>query len=242
MGGFDLSALAPEHRVIVEEEIARCRFPFERLTVTMPVHFSDLSRYGAAAQATQGGHLHVHEGDAVGHVLADARGAVWGLYWLPPHDKVEVEQSLPRAEAGRTFIYEAAHAVDYRYMTDEERHAVLVALHGGELPEGHSDWWEEGGEYDYVDWAGEAWMIVFAVSFSDYPAEFGRFSHLSPETMLLAVDAAQRILRPEPEPKPEPEPDPLDEVDDALDELDEILEPEPRRPRWKERLCRRLCQ
>lgn len=185
------------HRDVIQDALNACDYPFSRIRkVTgkrVTVTVSDLTRYSQAL--TEGkGHAHI-ESDAgeIGHLLGaqepaiepvsrahgdehhepDLRYAALGLYWLPttmyPAGRVELERSIMTNKplAMEVFLAEAAHAVDYGAMTDDQRTAVLARFHDNPGDHHHpSDWFEEGGEYDYYDWAGERFMGLFMAAFA----------------------------------------------------------------------------
>lgn len=164
-------------RKTLQVALDACDYPFKRIRRNtgrrVPVTVSDLSRYQASAH---GAHAHVHgpEGET-GHLLGDGgRRAALGLYWLPtashPAGRVEIDQGCFNDPdlAREVFLAEAAHAVDYGVpLTDEQRHEIARALHGGGDPN-HDDhgWFEERGEQNYWEWAGENFMGLFMAAFA----------------------------------------------------------------------------
>ncbi len=149
-------------------------------------------------------HFHAHHPDTGehGHGLADARRGALGLYWLPtaehPAGRVEFEQSImgdvPLAQ--EVFLAEAAHAVDYGAMTDEQRRQIgelFEHAHGGH---DHPGWFEEQGEQEYWAWRGERWMGLFMATFAPSlprPLEARQPWHHSYDQ--ADVQAVRRLLR-----------------------------------------------
>lgn len=175
-------------QAIAGSALAACDFPFDLLRpslaaegkASIDVSWSDLSRY------THGAAAHEHADGA--HTISrevDGRARVLGLFYLPPHTAVVLDLSLASL-AGRpdlareVFLAEAAHAVDYHYMTDGQRVAVWNAMHpgthedltdaagvdvpeSGDLHHGHS-WFDGPGGYS--SWAGEGFMAAFCRAFA----------------------------------------------------------------------------
>lgn len=192
---------------VVRSALARSSFPWDRLKPGLrravgreiiPVEWSDLSRYAPArAAGGHGGHVedhHVEEDGDQGHVLiaeVDGRRAPLGLAWYS--GRITLEQSMDTVLATEVFLAEAAHMVDFFYMTPEMRDAVFLAFHPGQTKaeafgHGHG-WFEETGNNDYWSWVGEGFMGGFTAAFSDLRPSIGGFVH--------AVDAAgaDRIRR-----------------------------------------------
>lgn len=173
----------PQQWALVQQALDRCDFPFDRMSPSLQregktgidVAWADLSRYnhnGAAAHDhADGAHTVTRE--------VDGRARVLGLFYLPPHTRIVLDTSLTtRPElAWEVFLAEAAHAVDYHYMTNDMRLAVWNALHddhqdlpavttvdeSGDLGHGHS-WFD--GPAGYGTWVGEAFMEAFVRSFA----------------------------------------------------------------------------
>ncbi len=173
---------------IAREGLAVCDFPFHRLAPqlrsevgrdSIPVEWADLSRYAATSTAGEA-HAHVHEDGDTAHPIervVEGRRRVLGLAWYS--GKVSLELSLEQDErlAHEVLLAEGAHMVDFFYMTDAHRRAVVNALHRDQLPDntpvvdgqplgldGHECGWFEVGPYGM--WVGEAFMEGFIESFS----------------------------------------------------------------------------
>jgi hypothetical protein len=180
----------PNQQRVVGDALASCDFPFERLAPqlrseagrdSIPVEWADLSRY-AAKPETEGAHVHVHvhQGDDTGHPIVrdvGGRARVLGLAWYS--GKVTLDISLERDErlAHEVLLAEGAHMVDFFYITDQQRRAVVNALHHDQLPDnhpiidgqplgldGHECAWFDVGPYGM--WVGEAMMEAFIEAFS----------------------------------------------------------------------------
>lgn len=178
----------PEQQAIVQEALNGCDFPFERLRsnlnaagrLAIPVDWQDLSRYVGSSEKASTDHSHVHEGNDTGHPIervVNGRSRVLGLAWYS--GRVTLDQSLvsdPRL-AREVFLAEAAHMVDFFYMSDWQRRAIVNALHHQQLPDNtpivdgqpfnldnHTCGWFDVGPYSM--WVGEAFMEGFIESFS----------------------------------------------------------------------------
>lgn len=109
-----------------------------------------------------------------------------GLFWTD--GRIQLEQTLPAAEASSVFLAEAWHAVDQYLLTSGDRAALLTAAHG-KGPDGHT--WFDNNSY-YAD-MGETMMDVFLAAYSPYPATGITWEH--PVTQRL-VAALRGILTP----------------------------------------------
>lgn len=180
MSIFDLSRLNEQQRAIIQSALDRTDFPWERLRdglkaqtgrTSIPVDFSDLSRWQDAVENADGGHAHVHDEDHdTGHILGaevDGRKAALGLAWYS--GRVSIEQKLVNDPdlAVEVFLAEGAHMVDFFYMTDAMREFVFDAYHGVGADHTHGPgdtshgWFEETGNQDYWSWVGESFMSGF---------------------------------------------------------------------------------
>lgn len=172
---FDLRGITDDgHRKVIQGALNACDYPFIRIRrrtgKRVPVTIGDTSR-SAAATASE-----AHDNGQAFHALNDPenRRAALGLFWLPtaehPAGRIEVSREImddvPLAQ--EVFLAEAAHAVDYGAMTDEQRTALFAIVHHGEpAPHGTHGWWEErGGQNYWADWVGEVWMNLFLRSFA----------------------------------------------------------------------------
>jgi hypothetical protein len=194
---------SPNQQAIVAAALDRCTFPFDVMLpglreqagrTSIPVAWSDLSRYAEALAASD--HGHVHEGDDLGHPIG-SRARVLGLFWFS--GKIEIDTSLERDPelAGEIFLSEAAHAVDMFYLTAAQRHLIWDALHIGDesIEHDHRHGWfnqpyaewagefmDAGGNVAYRDQVGESFMAVFVAAWSDFPVTIP-FTHApTPET------------------------------------------------------------
>jgi hypothetical protein len=205
MSAFDLSRLTPAQREITQSALDRCDFPFELIVPNLreqtgqdavPVEWTDLSRYARAASA-EGFHTHVYDSEGNrGHLLAARRRAL-GLAWYS--GKVSIERSLvdnPEL-AQEVFLSEAAHMVDFFWMTEAQRDTILAIYHDEHGEHGHT-WFDSPS---YWDDAGESFMAGFVMGFSDLTPSIGDFSHKTTPARAAAIRA---LLLPEPEPEPVP--------------------------------------
>ena len=227
MSGWVLLGTASQN-AIIQSTLDRCDYPFERLSKSIPVMWSDLSRYAVAqgAVATEGhdhdahdhdahlSHFHTQDGDDTGHGVTH-RHRVLGLFWLS--GKVEIEQSLEHEPelAAEVFLAEGAHAVDYYdpHMTDDVRVAIWNAVHpedqhipagtniedGFELGHGHG-WFDIAS---YHEWVGEEFMGLFCAAFSNIQPSIP-FAHAWDPDAVVQVRNA--LLGTSPPPPPEPQP------------------------------------
>jgi hypothetical protein len=172
---------------IVRDALAACDYPFDRLLPglraatgrdSIPVDWQDLSRYSSVAE--RDAHLHVHEdGDDAHPVIrvVEGRARVLGLAWYS--GRVTLDLSLERDErlAHEVMLAEGAHMVDFFYMNDQHRRAIVNALHHQQLPnnhpitdgvpfglDSHTCGWFDVGPYGM--WIGESWMEAFVEAFS----------------------------------------------------------------------------
>jgi hypothetical protein len=192
---FDLSKLGAAEHAITAEAIARCEFEWGRLLPGLraargkehiPVEWTDLSRMAGEAK---GAHEHAHDehGD-VGHpIIVNAAGEgmpyrkrTLGLAWYS--GKVSIDSSLLAQPelAGEVFLAEGAHMLDFFWLTDTQRQELTDVLHGHGTAQGaqtaeHGHTWFDNPSY----WSdvGEAFMGLFVLAFSDYPATLSGFEH-----------------------------------------------------------------
>ncbi len=170
-----------QQQQIVRDAIDACSFPFDELASSLAregkssieVAWEDLSRY------TQGAAAHEHADGA--HTISrdiDGRARVLGLFYLPPHTRIVLDNALAAHPtlAAEVFLAEAAHAVDYHFMVERGlRQAVWNALHvdaedtaapipeSGDVGHGHS-WFDGPG--GYATWTGEAFMELFVRAYA----------------------------------------------------------------------------
>jgi hypothetical protein len=104
-------------------------------------------------------------------------------------------------------LSEAAHMVDFFYMTERHREAIWDAYHPGmDTDKGHHghDWFDVGG---YQDFVGESLMSGFTRAYSDVNVVLEQFTHKSTPEVVAGI---RRVLTPElvaekpPEAPPEP--------------------------------------
>lgn len=172
-----------DQNALIQQALDRCDFPFDTMAPslqregkqTIDVTWADLSRYGHTEALA-------HDHAAGAHTITrqvDGRSRVLGLFYLPPHTRIVLDNGLTSrpALAWEVFLAEGAHAVDYHYMTNDMRAAVWNALHDdhddlapgttvhefGDLGHGHS-WFDGPG--GYATWVGESWMAAFIKAFA----------------------------------------------------------------------------
>ena len=191
-----------EQQNLVRNAISRCDFDFQRIVPSLsrigrdrvPVDWADLSRYAASDGK---GHDHVHEGDTIAHPIErviDGRRRVLGLFYLPPYTRIVLDVTLTsRPElAQEVFLAEAAHLVDYHFMTAEMRRRFTNAVHTQSLPpdasvtdgaafnlDGHTCSWFDVGPYSM--WVGEAFMEGFIEATSDVKVTINLGHPVGPE-------------------------------------------------------------
>ncbi len=182
---------------IAREGLALCDFPFYRLAPelraeagrdSIPVEWADLSRYNATPAVAYNGvavtvpeeHNHIHEDGDTAHPIervVNGRSRVLGLAWYSGKVTLDVGLEQDPRLAHEVLLAEGAHMVDFFYMTNAHRRAVVNALHRDQLPagyevqdgapfglDGHQCGWFEVGPYGM--WVGEAMMEAFIESFS----------------------------------------------------------------------------
>lgn len=220
---------------LIRQALDACDFPFEQLAPEVQrqqgrdhivVEWADLSRFSEDPSAessahdhgdhvheeTLHSHVHVHEGDDKAHGIG-YRSQVLGLAWYSL--KVSIDDSLTFEPelAQEVFLSEAAHMIDFAFMSGLQRVAVYNAFHdvhedlpaavkdledGVEYGHGHG-WFDVGG---YYSWVGEAFMGGFIKAYAPTVPVTIPFDHPATE----AVGAEIRsVLTPEPTP-PEPAP------------------------------------
>jgi hypothetical protein len=198
---------------IVRDALASCDFPFERLAPqlrseagrdSIPVEWADLSRYAASNEAAPGEHIHVHEHGDTGHPIervVGGRARVLGLAWYS--GRVTLDLSLERDPrlAAEVFLAEGAHMVDFFYMTDQHRRAIVNTLHHDQLPDnhpiidgqplgldGHECGWFDVGPYGM--WVGESLMEALIESFLNVKVTIQLGHPVSP----VAASYIRRVL------------------------------------------------
>jgi hypothetical protein len=226
---FTLSGTAAQ-QALVSSALAACDFPFERLVdklqaqtgrTTIPVEWADLSRYAATVSeaAAKGGHAHVHEDGDTAHPI-EYRQRVLGLAWYSGKVSMDVSLEANPDLAREVFLSEGAHMVDFFYMTDEERGALIK--HWDPTDDPNVDWFDAG---PYETWMGEAFMGLFVRAFApSVPVTLTQFTH---EVTGELVQSTRRLLLREPQP-PAPDADPL--AGFPYDQLDAWADK--RRPWW----------
>lgn len=214
---WDLSKLTPKQREITVAALDACDYDFAKLQPGLrndvnkekiPVEWVDLSRYARSASRSaeehdhddhphtkENGHIHVEEdGKTIAHGIM-YRKRVLGLAWYS--GKVSVDVSLETdPELGKeVFLAEGAHMIDFFAMTPEQR-AAIFASYQKENPtevDANDGWFEEKGDEDYWDWAGEAFMIGFIRAFApSIPTKLDNFTHKSTPAVVSEI---RRLLR-----------------------------------------------
>lgn len=216
MSAWDLSALEPVQRGIVEKALARTDFDWDLLLPRLstekgrpaiPVEFADLSRSVRAAVAVvspgahdhdvgQESYSHEHEDpelpEGLGHIhMVDPetgdkahgisyRRRTLGLAWYSGRVSIDSSLTSDPELAQEVFLCEAAHMVDFFWMTDAQRRSILEAY-------GAVHWFEESGEQDYEDWTGESFMVGFSHAFSDLRVRFDQFTHKTTPAVAAAI-------------------------------------------------------
>lgn len=234
---------------LTQDALAVCDFPFDKLMPSLQnegrssirVDWEDLSRYAASDGK---GHDHIHEGAATAHPVervVEGRRRVLGLFYLPPYTRIVLDLSLVQWPelAKEVLLAEAAHAVDYHYMSSDMRRAFTNSVHTEQLSpftptddgvpfhlDGHTCSWFDVGAY--ADWVGEAFMEGFIEAYApSIPVTISLNHPVGPEDRLVIRRALTPELEPEeveapaqPEPSfPEPtvEPAPAPPRDDEHD-------------------------
>lgn len=208
---WDLSGLTETQRKITAEALDACTFDWRKVLpglkadvnkTKIPVEWKDLSRYARAGQKSaeehdhddhphdsENGHIHVKADDGdVGHGIL-YRKQVLGLAWYS--GKVTIHSGLESrpALAKETFICEGAHMADFFGMTPAQRAAIFAAYQQENPSEVDADdgWFEEKGDEDYWDWAGEAFMIGFTKAFTPITPTLDSFTHKSTPAVVAEI-------------------------------------------------------
>lgn len=194
---------AERQNELIRAALATCDFPFDDLLPSLQregkssirVEWQDLSRF-----AVHGQHAHIDGAHGIVREV-EGRARVLGLFYLPPHTSVVLENTLINHPvlAQEVFLAEAAHAVDYHYMVERElRKEVWNALHdeaqhvdkevheSGDVGHGHS-WFDGPGGYN--TWVGESFMAAFIKAFAPSIPVTINLGHP------VTDEAAQRIRR-----------------------------------------------
>lgn len=184
---------------LVQQAIDCCDFDFDKCLPSLTregrssvqVEWADLSRY----RNRMAGDRHEHE-DGVHPIEREVEGRmqVLGLFYLPPHTKIVLDLSLERLPelAREVFLAEAAHCVDYHFMTREHRRLFVNSVHREQLPpgadtadgvafalDGHTCSWFDVNSYDW--WVGESLMAAFVRFTSDVPVSIELNHPIGPE-------------------------------------------------------------
>lgn len=178
---FDLSQLTRPQRLIIDGAIARCDFPFELCLPALHdrwgrrsivVTWEPLEPYLGGV-----GHEHDESVHATAHPV-QARGRVAGLAWTDGRIMLAPWLESESALAVEVWLAEAAHQVDFFFISQDQRRALFALFHHGD-PTPHDDhgWFEEAGNQNYWDWVGESWMAAFTLAYSDVVPDWMDFSH-----------------------------------------------------------------
>lgn len=197
---------------IIEEALRKCDFPFELLLTSLKtegksainVEWQDLTSRSishVALESAARGHGNSDHGHSA-HVL-EGRERVLGLFYLPPHTRILLDIALTNNStlAQEVFLSEAAHAVDYHYMTNAMRSTYWNAIHpphedlnqeitvteSGDLHHGHS-WFD--GPSGYGTWVGESWMEGFVKSFAPSIPVTIKLGHAVPNEAVPIIRAS----------------------------------------------------
>lgn len=223
---------------IINEALRRIDFPHDLMLPKLaaktgrdyiPVDWQDLSRYFMGHEEADG-HIHHHGGTADPYVREiEGRKAVLGLAWYAGRVTIHTGLVSNPTLAMEVFASEAAHMVDFFYMTDAMRLAIFNSFHtpdqqapegspihdGHDVNHGHS-WFDVGG---YYSWVGESFMDAYVRAFSDIPSTISGFVHrTTPEVIRVTREVLLPHVEPEvptsgpeapaePTPTPEPEPE-----------------------------------
>lgn len=206
---FDCTGLSPAQLDIIRRADEACDFPWPLLRPglrattggrdTIPVAFRDLTTWsarmeGSASHHHDHGHSHSAAGPEDAHLL-EHRARALGLAYYS--GKIELEVTLSPALAIEVFLAEAAHMIDFFYMTPRQRESIFDVFHGADDDphgpdtdaHGHG-WFEETGNNDYWSWVGEAFMGGFIAAFAP-----GIANTLSGFTHVLDASQAQAVRR-----------------------------------------------
>ena len=202
---------------LVQQALALCDFPWDELRTSLAregrssiaVEWADLSRFNHGAE----GHEHADGAHTIVREV-DGRKRVLGLFYLPPHTKVVLDNGLASrpALAHEVFLAEAAHACDYHSFIDRGlRPKIWNALHAdehhvehvpesGDINHGHS-WFD--GPAGYSTWVGETVMALVTRAFAPSVQVTINLSHpITGEAIQVLREAYFPPVAPELEPTP----------------------------------------
>jgi len=215
----------PADRTTLLSAIPRIHFPWELLLPDLQragkpgftVEFADLSAFTPPAHGEEGhshddpsSHAednhgqggHVMYGNRVPGLPEESAAAAWGLFWFD--GRIQIERTLRGQQSNIDWVLSAeiAHAVDVFYMQSRGMRAPINALMHGGGSDAHP-WF---GGSDYFAQAGEGWMSVFGVSWSDFVEPDPRFAHSLPRTAAPTVRGILKAPRTDEVAPPPPPP------------------------------------
>lgn len=208
-----------EHqRSLVEAALARCDFPFERLTAglrqqwnkdTISVEWADLDTTSSVVlEVGRAGRAHRVKPNV------ESRDRVLGTAWTDGRIYIDYSCESDPELAAEVFLSEAAHQVDFFYLTDDDREAIWDIYHdaAGDIGDHGHNWFDEGA---YETWVGESLMAGFTRAYSDVHISLSQFTHVTTDEVARELrEAITPELGPppwgavDPEPEPEPTPEP----------------------------------
>lgn len=204
----------------MEAAFKRCDFPFDRLTAglrqqwnkdTITVDWADLGATSSVVlEVGPEGRAHKSSPDAV------SRDRVLGTAWTDGRIYIDFSCESNPELAAEVFLSEAAHQVDFFYLTDDDREAIWDIYHdtAGDIGDHGHNWFDEGA---YETWVGESLMAGFTRAYSDVHVSLSQFTHVTTDEVARELREAITpelgpppwdVVEPEPEPTPEPTPPP----------------------------------
>lgn len=170
----------PAQQQIIRTALDRIRFPWDRLTRTIPrplIGWDDLSRFAQAAPRAHGEHSHEPTGDPV-PIFIEGREAAAGVFY-PGTGRIYLDHSMEADPLGAQSVVSAelAHLVDEFLPLSDAQRSSLIALVHPEGADGHT-WWEKvsyGAEYWTL--VGETFMLMFTAAYTDFSFRWPSFAH-----------------------------------------------------------------
>jgi len=177
---FDLIGTTKQVNII-KEGLDKIKFPWERITPperVFKIGWQDLNNgLFAKARAHKG---HGNEPVSITGKL-NGRKYIMGVFY-PHNGDIFVDNKLVNYPeiAQTTVSAEAAHLADeYLPLTDAQRLALHKLMHpGGIIPKDEAFWWEKiDYETEYFSLAGEFFMCLFTLAYSDMLFDASGFTH-----------------------------------------------------------------
>lgn len=165
----------PYQVTMLSEAINRCKFDFGQL-------LAGLKNQTGKSQ--------------IGVSFARLGAGVGG--WASSNGSIQISSDLSQDNAESVFLMEAGHAVDFFWLTDSQRKAIMTLFHP-DGPDSHQ-WF---GSTSYFNQVGEAWTTLFTWATSDLRPDASNYTHGTNEAL---ADKLRVILGMSPVPPQPPTP------------------------------------